>query len=216
MNYNRELKFHPLSEIINRKDDKGNFVLTPLSYTDDHLEPFIGERTVRYHYYGHLQAYIDKVNSLKGEYPAGVTIEDILTSSKGSTDLYRNASQVFNHYFYFEQFNPKGAKEPLPVTLELIKRHYGSWNNLKSQIVRAGMDMFGSGWAFLTTDKERKCLWARLFSGTGTPLKFEIPILALDVWEHAYYLDVQNKRNAYIHNFFDLIDWSIIEMRLTE
>lgn len=217
MNDNKEpIKTSSLHEAMNRKDDKGNFVLTPLPYTDDHLEPYIGTRTVRFHYWKHLRAYIDKVNALKGKFPLDVTIEGLIGATKESP-LYNNSSQVFNHYFYFEQLNTKGAKQPLPMMWSLIERHYGSWDNLKAQIIKAGMDVFGSGWVFLTTDRERKCLWVRSFSGTRTPKGvYEIPILALDVWEHAYYLDYQNDRKLYIERFFEAIDWSVIERRLTE
>lgn len=207
-----------LYEGMNQKDDKGNFLLAPLPYTDDHLEPYIGERTVRYHYYKHLQAYINKVNALKTKF-VDTTIEEIIREESVidyGGPLYNNASQVFNHYFYFEQLNPKGAKQPLPMMEHLIERHYETWDNLKSKIVEVGMDVFGSGWVFLTTDKERKCLWIRSFTGTGTPkAEYEVPLLALDVWEHAYYLDYQNDRKLYIERFFEAIDWSVIEKRLT-
>lgn len=206
-----------LHEVMNRKNDKGNFVLTPLPYTDDHLEPYIGTRTVRFHYWKHLRAYIDKVNALKENLLPSVTIEDIIkTKEVQGSSLYNNASQVFNHYFYFEQLNPKGSKKPLPIMWSLIEKHYGSWDNLKSKIVTAGMDIFGSGWVFLTTDRERKTLWIRSFMGTGTPKgEYEFPLLALDVWEHAYYLDYQNDRKLYIERFFETLDWSVIERRLT-
>ena len=95
----------------------------------------------------------------------------------------------------------------------LIEEHYGTWDNLKSRIIEVGMNVFGSGWVFLTTDKERKFLWIRSFTGTGTPI-IEILLLALDVWEHAYYLDYQNDRKKYIENFFEAIDWEVIERRL--
>lgn len=199
-------------EMINKKDDDGNFILAPLPYTDDYLEPYIGERTVRFHYWKHLRAYLDKVNLFKGAFPKGVSIEGIIENSYGKI-LYGNASQVFNHYFYFEQLNPKGVKQPLPMLKHLIERYYGSFNNLKSQIITAGMDIFGSGWVFLTTDMGRETLWIRSFEGTGTPT-VEIPLLALDVWEHAYYLDYQNNRKMYIEEFFKLIDWEVVERRL--
>lgn len=213
MDDNKE-KTISLHEVMNRKDDKGNFVLTPLPYTDDHLEPFIGGRTVKFHYYKHLQAYIDKVNTLKAEYPADVTIEKIISCARDYTSLYQNASQVFNHYFYFEQFNPKGSKQPLHNMQDLIKRHYGTLDSLINRIVKVGMGVFGSGWVFLTTDWERKCLWIRPYEGSKTPIK-ETPIFALDVWEHAYYLDYQNDRKLYIERLFEAIDWSVIEKRLT-
>lgn len=214
MNDSRELKFPSLSEVINRKDDKGNFVLTPLSYTDDHLEPFIGGRTVKFHYYGHLQAYIDKVNALKGEYPADVTIEKILSCARDYSSLYQNASQMFNHYFYFEQFSPKGVKQPLSQMNRLIENEYGTWNSLKAQIIDAAMSIFGSGWVFLTRSKNG-AFSIHQYTGTGTPLD-ENMLMAIDVWEHAYYLDYQNDRRKYVENFFRALDWSVLERRLYE
>lgn len=202
-----------IHEIMNKKDDKGNFVLTPLPYTDDHLEPFIGSKTVKYHYYKHLQAYIDKVNALKGEYPADITIEGIIRSARSYSDLYRNASQVFNHYFYFEQLNIKEPSDPLPLTDALICGQYGSVKKFKQLIVDAGMRIFGSGWVFVT--KTRNKLWIRPYTETFTPVN-ETPIMALDVWEHAYYLDTHNNRHGYICNFFDLMDWSVIERRISD
>lgn len=216
MNNNKEsVKVTLLHEVMNRKDDKGNFVLTPLLYTDDHLEPYIGERTVRYHYYKHLQAYIYKVNVLKakakGIVPNDASIENIIEAeTRGS--LFNNASQVFNHYFYFEQLNPKGAKEPMPKMKYLIENEYGTWDKLKAQITDAAMSIFGSGWVFLTRAKNG-AFSIHSYVGTGTPLT-ENMLIALDVWEHAYYLDYQNDRKLYIERFFEAIDWSVIEKRL--
>ena len=206
-----------IHEIINKRDDAGNFMLSPLPYTDDHLEPYIGERTVRFHYWKHLQAYINKVNNLKkndGSLSDNATIEDIIRETSYG-DLFNNASQVFNHYFYFEQLGFNGALLPLPKTQALGEKHYGSWDNLKAKIIEDGMSIFGSGWVFLTTDTHRENLWIRTFVGTGTPLA-EIPLLALDVWEHAYYLDYQNDRRTYMENLFNTINWEIVENRLTK
>lgn len=201
-----------LSEVMNRKDSEGNFVLSPLPYTDDHLEPYIGERTVRYHYYKHLQAYISKVNSLKNpNYDR--SIEEIIRFNEiRQNSLYNNASQVFNHYFYFEQLNPKGVKEPMPKMKWLIENEYGTWDRLKFAITDVAMSIFGSGWVFLTRAKNGAFSIHR-HTGTGTPFT-EKMLIALDVWEHAYYLDYQNDRKAYIDNFFEAIDWSVIENRL--
>lgn len=204
-----------LHEVMNRKDAEGNFILTPLPYTDDHLEPFIGTRTVRFHYWNHLGAYIDRVNKLKGRVSID-SIEDIISKEakiNPGSPLYNNASQVFNHYFYFEQLNPKGIGHPLPMMRHLIEKYYRTWDNLKSYMVEAAMSVFGSGWVYLTTDKEGKSLWIRTFTGTFTPI-IEVPLLALDVWEHAYYLDYQDNRRLYVERLFELIDWLIIEKRL--
>lgn len=201
-----------LHKVINRKDEEGKFILSPLLYTDNYLEPYIGERTVRFHYWKHLKGYIDKVNSLLDE-NTHQTIEDILQEKDYFTPLYRNASQVYNHYLYFEQLSHKGAKQPLYMMRELIKEHFGSFEMLKNSLLEAGLHIFGSGWVFLLTNSAMNNLHISPYTGTFTPVS-EIPLLALDVWEHAYYLDYQNDRKLYIEQLFEAIDWSIVEKRL--
>lgn len=199
-----------LHETINKRDGNGDFLLSPLPYTDDHLEPYISERTVRFHYWHHLKAYVNKVNLLKDD--TSKTIEEIITENKPmANDLFNNASQVFNHYFYFEQLNPRGAKEPLPKMRELINDEFGCFEKMKERMIEAGMSIFGSGWVYLTTKNDALAIMS--YTGTGTPTK-SVPLIALDVWEHAYYLDYQDKRKSYINNFFASIDWNVIERRL--
>lgn len=202
----------PLHKVINRKNGEGKFILSPLLYTDDYLGPYIGERTVRFHYWKHLGGYIDKVNSLLGK-NTHQTIEDIIRERDYFTPLYRNASQVYNHYLYFEQLNSKGAKQPLCMMQNLIKGHFGSFEVLKNSLLEAGLSIFGSGWVFLLTDSAMKNLHIEPYMGTFTPVS-EVPLLALDVWEHAYYLDYQNDRKLYLEQFFEAIDWSVVEERL--
>lgn len=207
-----------LHNVINRKDANGNFVLGPLPYTNDYLEPYIGERTVRYHYWNHLGAYIDQVNAIRmarpNDYCYQGTIEDLILKNKSNEGiLYKNASQVYNHYLYFSQLNAKGTKSPMNKMLTLIEQQYGTWENLKAQLIDACMAVFGSGWVFLTIDYERKTLQIKPFVGTTTPTN-EITLLAIDVWEHAYYLDYQNNRRRYLENFFEAIDWLVVERRL--
>lgn len=202
-----------IHNIINKKDDNGNFILSPLPYTDDYLEPYIGSRTVRFHYYKHLSTYIDNVNAQKGKYTCDVSIEDILTkeeTTRGS--LYLNASQVFNHYFYFEQLRYKGCRKLSRAFMNVIEINYGSLDNMLSLIKDAGKNIFGSGWVFLVSDYKRNNLSIIPFNGTGTPIT-EIMLLAVDVWEHAYYLDYQNDREGYIEQFLTAIDWAVVEER---
>lgn len=202
-----------LHDVINKKDNKGNFILSPLPYTDDHLEPYIGERTVRFHYWKHLKAYIDKVNSLKGRYSPDITIEELIRDNENlNNPLYKNATQVHNHYFYFEQLNPNGIHVPMSRMQSIIERERGSWDKLKSEITDRAMNIFGSGWVFLVLTKSGR-LSIMSYTDSGTPRNVT-RLLALDVWEHAYYLDYQNDRKMYIESFFKAIDWCVVERRL--
>lgn len=202
-----------MNEVMNVKDEKGNFVFSPLPHAENYLEPFIGERTVQFHYGKHLKAYVDKVNALKGDYPVDVTIEKLISDNRAKGNgLFLNASQVFNHYFYFEQLNLDGTKEPMPKTKALIEGTFGSLDKLKSEMTDKGLALFGSGWIYLTKAEDGS-LVLHSYTGTDTPVE-ENMLIALDVWEHAYYLDTQNDRKKYIENFFNALDWSVVEERV--
>lgn len=198
--------------LLNKKDESGNFILSELPYTNNALEPLISERTLQFHYGKHLQAYISKVNELKKEFTADATIEDLIKASAGNKALFNNASQVYNHYFYFEQFNLKGEHKPVGRMAELIDKQFGSFDAFRKELIDAGLKVFGSGWIYLSEDAGGR-LVMESFSGAGTPLDKK-PLLTLDVWEHAYYLDTQNDRKKYIENFLEALDWNIVEKRV--
>ena len=202
-----------LHNVMNRKNAKGDFVLGPLPYTDDYLEPFIGERTIRYHYWGHLKAYIEAVNRLKTSSPQeSLTIEELIKCNEPFDNaIYRNASQVYNHYLYFAQLNSRGNKRPMARTLRLIEGTFGSFDKMKASIAEAAMSIFGSGWVFLVAHNDNT-LEIVTHTGTGTPRNCTI-LIALDMWEHAYYLDYHNHKAKYIEQFFAAIDWSVVERR---
>lgn len=198
---------------MNTHDAQGNFVFLPLERSPYYLEPYISERTVRLHYYGHTKAYVAKLNSLyQRKYLPNVSMELLLHKEKMSSAIYLNASQVYNHYLYFEQLNAKGVKSPFGEIQHLISDNYGNWDSAKEIITTEGLSIFGSGWVFLTYSPNG-ALHIRSFIGTGTPLD-ETILIALDVWEHAYYLDYPNDRKGYIENFFSALDWNIVEKRL--
>lgn len=199
-------------ELLNKKDESGNFILSELPYANYALEPLISERTLNFHYGKHLQAYISKVNELKKDFPADVTIEDLIKASGDNKALFNNASQVYNHYFYFEQFDLKGEHKPTGRIAKLIDERFGNFDAFKKELVDAGLKVFGSGWVYLSESSDGKLIMES-FSGAGTPLDKK-PLLTLDVWEHAYYLDTQNDRKKYIENFLEAVDWNIIEKRL--
>lgn len=195
-----------------KKDEQSNFILSSLPCTDDYLEPYLGERTVRFHYWKHLKTYLDKVNALNNHKER--TLEQVvLESSVKGHDLYKHSSQALNHCLYFEQLNARGCKEILPQTRSLLENSRTTWEDVKQKMIDQGMSIFGSGWVFFTRN-DAGTVSVLPFTGTGTPLRRNTILLALDVWEHAYYLDYQNDRRCYLENFFAALDWSVVEKRL--
>lgn len=183
-----------------------------LPYAPDALAPAISQETVEYHYGKHEKAYIDNLNALiKDTKYEDMDLEDIITSSEGP--LFNNASQAWNHIFYFFSFNPEGATEPTGALRRAIDRDFGSFDAFKKEFVEAGVKLFGSGWVWLTSDADGKLMIIQK-SNAGNPLTDGlIPLLTFDVWEHAYYLDYQNLRGAALEKLWDIVDWDIIGSR---
>ena len=188
------------------------FTQPKLPYAQDALAPIISTSTIEYHYGKHERAYIDNLNKLiEGTDYDNMSLEEIIIKSDGK--LFNNASQAWNHIFYFFQFNPDGFREPSGKLREQIEKQYGSIDELKKQIEDAGVAIFGSGWVWLASDNNGE-LYIIQGKNAENPLTQGLkPILTFDVWEHAYYLDYQNLRASYLHKLWDIVDWSIIEMR---
>lgn len=183
-----------------------------LPYSPDALAPAISQQTVEYHYGKHEKAYIAKLNELvEGTAFADMALEEIIRTADGP--LFNQASQAWNHIFYFFQFSPNPVKEPSGKFAEKIKETFGSLDNLKAEMEKAGAQLFGSGWVWLSED-EGGNLFITQTSNAGNPLTDGLtPLLVIDVWEHAYYLDYQNRRPDYLHSIWDIVDWSVIETR---
>lgn len=183
-----------------------------LPYAPDALAPAISEDTVNYHYGKHEKAYIDNLNSLiKGTEFEDEPLEDIIRSAEGP--LFNNASQAWNHIFYFFSFSPEGGGEPDGELAEAIKRDFGSFDKFKDAFVDAGVKLFGSGWVWLSKDEDGK-LFITQESNAGNPMKQGLtPILTFDVWEHAYYLDYQNRRADALKKLWDIVDWAVVGSR---
>lgn len=183
-----------------------------LPYAADSLEPSISRRTVDFHYGKHEKAYIDNLNNLiEGTEFADLPLEEIIHDAKGP--LFNNASQAWNHIFYFFSFSPDGGGEPEGELREAIDRDFGSFENFKKEFVDAGVKLFGSGWVWLSRDNDGK-LFITQEGNAGNPItKGLTPILTFDVWEHAYYLDYQNRRADALNALWDIIDWPIVEGR---
>lgn len=191
------------------------YEMPKLPYANDALAPVISESTVDYHYGKHLQTYVNNLNTLvPGTSFEGKSVEEIIVTAPDGP-IFNNAGQVLNHTLYFLQFAPKPAKaEPTGKLAEAIARDFGSFENFKKEFSNAAVTLFGSGWAFLSVDKEGKLHITKEPNGSN-PLRQGLnPILTFDVWEHAYYLDFQNKRADHINQLWALIDWAIVEGRM--
>ena len=183
-----------------------------LPYNRQDLEPVISAETIDYHYGKHEKAYIDNLNKLiKDTEFEDMSLEEVIAHSKGA--LFNNASQAWNHIFYFFTFAPDGSREPQGELRKAIDRDFGSFDNFKKAFVDAGVGLFGSGWVWLSRDEEGK-LFITQEQNAGNPITSGLtPLLAFDVWEHAYYLDYQNRRADALAKLWDIVDWDVVENR---
>jgi Fe-Mn family superoxide dismutase len=188
------------------------YTLPKLPYAPDELAPAISRETIDFHYGKHERTYIDNLNKLiKGTEFEDMELEDIIRQADGP--LFNNASQAWNHILYFFSFSPDGGGEPSGELAEAINRDFGSFENFKNQFQQAGVALFGSGWVWLSRDNDGK-LYISTESNAGNPLRQgRTPILAFDVWEHAYYLDYQNRRADALSSLWDIVDWDMVASR---
>ena len=187
--------------------------LKKLPYEYNALEPQISALTVETHYTKHHQGYANKLNAaIAGGGFADKSLEEIIMNSEGG--IFNNAAQVWNHTFYWEGFSANPTPQPSGKLAELINESFGSFEKFKEDFSDFAGFLFGSGWAWLVIDKSGKLV----ITGTrnaNTPITEDLkPLLTCDVWEHAYYLDYKNLRPNYIKNFWELVDWKLIEERL--
>lgn len=189
------------------------FQLPSLPFAPDALEPVISARTIEFHYGKHHQAYVSKLNSLVPGTPfADATLEEIVLKAEGG--IFNNAAQVWNHTFYWEGFSAKRGTAPSGKLLEMIGRDFGSLELLKTKFNDAAVGQFGSGWAWLVQNATGN-LAIVTTGNAGNPLRDGLkPLLTCDVWEHAYYLDFQNRRPDYVAAFWQLVDWDVVAQRL--
>ena len=192
-----------------------SYSMPQLPYANDALEPIISQETINYHYGKHLQTYVNNLNSLVPNTPyAGKTVEEIVITAPDGA-IFNNAGQVLNHTLYFQQFPPAPTQlEPKDKLAEAIKRDFGNFENFKDQMTQAATTLFGSGWAWLAMDKDGNLSIIKEANGSN-PLRHGMkPLLGFDVWEHAYYLDYQNRRTDHLANLWKIIDWQVIENRM--
>lgn len=197
------------------------FSLPALPYSFDALEPYIDAKTMEVHYSKHHQAYLDKLNkAIKGmdmaTHPIAYIIQNI---SKANDTIRNNGGGFYNHHLFWLMLSPQGGGEPTGSVAEAIKKRYGDFSIFKSEFTQAALNQFGSGWAWLCKNSENE-LFICATPNQDNPMmdvvseKYQgIPILGLDVWEHAYYLKHQNRRTEYIDAFWNIVNWEDVNRR---
>jgi Fe-Mn family superoxide dismutase len=188
------------------------YTLPAWAYDDKALETVISHETIQVHYRKHEQTYINKLNDMiAGTDYEDMTVEEIILSSDGA--LFNNASQAWNHIFYFATFSPDARRFPTGRLAQAIEHHWETFENFQEVFEQTGVSLFGSGWVWLCCDRNGH-LGIRAESNAGNPMvEGLIPLLAFDVWEHAYYIDYRNRRDTHLHRLWDIVDWSIVEDR---
>ena len=183
-----------------------------LPYAPDALAPAISQETVDFHYGKHEKAYIDNLNKLiEGTEFEDLELEEIIRRAEGP--LFNNASQAWNHIFYFFSFSPEGGGEPEGDLRKAIDEQFGSFDDFKKAFVQAGVGLFGSGWVWLSRDNDGK-LFITQGQNAMNPLREGLtPLLTFAVWEHAYYLDYQNRRADALNALWNIVDWDIVASR---
>lgn len=188
------------------------FTLPELPYAHDALAPVISEETIKFHYGKHHQAYVNNLNGLiAGTEFENADLETIVKKSEGP--VFNNAAQVWNHTFYFNSLTPQKGSQPSAELAKAIEAAFGSLENFKAEFAKAATTLFGSGWAWLVKDADGK-LSITKESNAGNPMtRGLVPVLTFDVWEHAYYLDYQNRRPDHIAAMWELVNWDVVSSR---
>ncbi len=189
--------------------------LPELPYALNDLEPVISKETMEYHYGKHLQGYINNLNKLIEKSPfEDQTLEEIVKTSDGG--IYNNAAQTFNHTFFFLSLSPNGGGEPKGKLRERIDKNWGSFEEFKREFTQQAASIFGSGWMWLQSDFAGDLSLSKE-SNAGCPLTLpRVPILTVDVWEHAYYIDYRNLRADFLEKIWTIINWDVVEKRYEE
>ena len=194
----------------------GKFELMALSYAPEALEPVISKETIAFHHGKHLAGYVNNLNGLlEGSPLTGLSLEEIMLKAEGG--MLNNAGQILNHNLYFGQFcAPKADNQPVGKLAQAIVRDFGSFDAFKDEFLKKGATLFGSGWVWLSADKEGKLVITQESNAANPIQKGLKPLLTFDVWEHAYYLDYQNRRPDHLAALWQIVDWEMIERRLSK
>ena len=190
------------------------FKLIDLPYPQNALHPVISAETLSFHHSKHLQTYVDNLNKLiAGTEYENMPLEEIVCKSQGG--IFNNAGQILNHNLYFTQFSPVSADNHVPqgALLDAVNRDFGSFDNFRQEFEQKGTTLFGSGWVWLSADKDGQLVITQETNAGNPVTKGLRPLLTMDVWEHAYYLDYQNRRAAHLSALWQIINWQEIERR---
>ena len=188
----------------------GQFAMPALPY--EALGDVISQQTLSFHHGKHLKAYVDNLNKLlPGSGLEGLALQEVVRRSEGG--LFNNAGQVLNHTMYFEQFSPS-ARPMSAAFAARVEKDFGSVEAFKKEFEQKGATLFGSGWVWLSADKEGKLVITQQRNAENPVTAGLTPLLTFDVWEHAYYLDYQNRRADYLAALWKVVDWTVVENRL--
>ncbi|KAF4713335.1 Fibronectin type III and SPRY domain-containing protein 1, variant 2 [Perkinsus olseni] len=211
----------------------GPFQCPPLPYAKNALEPHMSAETLTYHHDKHHQTYVDTLNSIAAENPsiAKKTLEQVIKTETGKP--FNQAAQIYNHTFFFNNLGPGAGGEPTGKIAELITRDFGSFEKFKEEFTAAAVGHFGSGWVWLVADDGKLKIVRGLLNlvgvpndskldivqghDAGTPVKdSKAPLMNIDVWEHAYYIDYRNARAQYVKNYWNLVNWDFVNKKVAE
>lgn len=187
--------------------------LMTLPYADDALEPVISKQTIGFHHGKHLLAYVNNLNGLLEDSPlADLPLEELVVQASGG--IPNNAGQILNHKMYFKQFaSPKENNVPKGHIAEAIVRDFGSFDAFKDEFQKKGATLFGSGWVWLSADKDGKLVITQEANAANPVQRGLKPLLTFDVWEHAYYIDYQNRRPDHLAALWQIVNWDVVEQR---
>jgi superoxide dismutase, Fe-Mn family len=187
------------------------FELPPLPYPKDALKPYISEETIQYHYGKHHKGYVDKLNKILETKPEEQekSLEEIIKDSSGP--LFNNAAQVWNHNFYWKCLTPKGKKKTEKNLAKKIDSTFGSFDEFKTKFKEQAVNNFGSGWTWLVKKKDGSLAIVNTGNAQNPMTNGDKPLLTVDVWEHAYYIDYRNERGKYVDNIWQIINWDFVE-----
>ena len=190
------------------------FTLIELPYAKDALAPVISAQTLEFHHGKHLQGYVDNLNKLLPGSPyEGLSLEEMVKRADGA--VFNNAGQILNHNLYFTQFGPavKVANAPTGPLAAQIEKQWGSLQAFMDEFVAKGVGLFGSGWVWLSAEANGLLVISQEAGASNPVIKGLKPLLTFDVWEHAYYLDYQNRRAAHLAELWKIVDWKVVEGR---
>jgi Fe-Mn family superoxide dismutase len=186
------------------------FQQPPLPFAMDAMKPFLSEEQLTYHYGKHHAAYFKNLNGLvEGKPEASMSLREVVVRSTGP--IFNNAAQAWNHSFYWDCLSPRGGGAPQGALAAALQRDFGGFDDFKKAMSEAAVKLFGSGWAWLAADSKGK-LGIMALGNADTPLKHDRePVLTIDVWEHAYYVDYRNDRAKYVEAFWKAVNWDFAD-----